>query len=195
MKQITFATTNPTKIRHGNEVLNKFGMEFVGKKLDIIEPRDEDPQAIVIEKAIQAVKLLSEPVVVEDAGIFIRVLGGFPKTFVHFALDTIGIKGVMKLLEGEVDRHAEFRQSLAYMEPSMDKPIVFSYIDGNFTIADKIWEPKFGDTADFNKILIPPGESTPLCTFSPEWQAKRDFESNKETIHFLQLAKWLKSRT
>jgi len=192
-KIITFVTGNQTKILHANEAIQKFGYETVGKKLDIIEPREEDPEKIVIEKAIQAFAILKKPLIVEDSGIFIKALNGFPKTFVHFVEDSIGIINIIKMMEGVTDRYVEFRQSLAYIEPGMKEPKVFSYVDGNYTIANRVWIPKY-ESGEFDKILIPPGESQPLCMFSKEWRAERDTEANKLTIHYRQLVTWLGSR-
>lgn len=192
-KIITFVTGNQTKILHANEAIQKLGYETVGKRLDIIEPREENPEKVVIEKAIQAFQILKKPLMVEDSGIFIRALNGFPKTFVHFVEDSIGIINIIKMMEGVTDRYVEFRQSLAYIEQGMKEPKVFSYIDGNYTIADRIWIPKY-ESVDFDKILIPPGENQPLCMFPKEWRAKRDTEANQKTIHYRQLASWLESR-
>lgn len=190
-KQIIFVTGSEMKVRHANEALVGTGFKLTAQKLDIIEPRAEDPQEVVIEKALQAIKLINKPLIVEDSGIFIDYLNGFPKTFVHFAESTIGVKNIVKIMEGITNRNAEFRQSLAYIDPRMASPIVFSYVDGNYRIADKVWEPRFEDTGDFDKILIPQGENKPLCMFDKIWRAKRDVEANKETIHYRQLAKWL----
>lgn len=193
-ENIIFVTGNPVKILHANIALKDLGFSVVGQKLEIIEPREEEPEKVVIEKAVQAFQQLKKPLIVEDSGIFINALGGFPKTFVHFALNTLGIKNILKLLEGIEDRSAEFKQSLAYIEPGMTEPKVFSYIDGGFTLADRVWEDKGNDSGEFDKVLIPPGESKPLSMFSKEWRAKRDAEQNKGTIHYEQFARWLKSR-
>jgi len=193
LRKIIFVTGNKMKVTHANEILNEFGFEAVGKKMDIIEPREEDPGKVVVEKAIQAFEILKKPLIVEDAGIFIRALGGFPKTYIHFIQDTIGVKNIVNMMEGVSDRHAEFRQSLAYISTGMGKPRVFSYVDGDFSVADKVWESKY-DSGEFDKILIPPGESRPLCMFPTDWRARRDAEKNKDTIHYKQLALWLKSR-
>ena len=166
MKNITFVTGNKTKILHANEALAKFGYLVVPEKLLLTEPREENPQEVVIEKAIQAFKQIGKPLIVEDSGIFIRALKGFPKTFIRFAEDTIGMAGILKLMEGIEDRNAEFRQSLAYIEPGMEKPKVFSYIDGGYTVADKIYNSdKSEDYGEFDRILIPPNENVPLCMF------------------------------
>lgn len=192
-KTITFVTGNKTKILHAQEALKDLGIEVTNIKLSMIEPREENPDKVAIEKAFQALKQVDEPLIVEDSGIFIKALNGFPMTFIHFAEDTIGVAGVLKLMEGISDRSVEFRQSLAYIEPGMDSPQVFSYIDGGYQIADKLWESEY-ESGEFDKILIPPGESMPLCMFSKEWRAKRDTEANKETIHYRQLATWLALR-
>lgn len=194
MKTIIFATGNQTKILHARESVKGLGIEIVGKKLDLIEPREDNPKKVVLEKAVQALAQVKGPIMVEDSGIFIRALGGFPKTFVHFAEETIGIANILKMMEGVKDRYVEFRQSLAYYEPGMTEPIVFSYVDGNFSLANMVWETENLNIPGFNKILIPPGESKPLCTFGTDWQAKRDSEANKETIHYGQLANWLSQK-
>lgn len=192
MKQIIFVTGNQTKVLHANEVLEKHGYQAVSQKMDLIEPREEEPEKVVVEKAVQAFAKLNKPLIVEDAGIFIKSLGGFPKTFVHFAQDTIGMKGILKLMEGVEDRSAEFKQSLAYIEPGMDGPIVFSYVDGGYAVSEKIFEAK--DRAEFDKILVPPGEKVPLSMFIKEENAKRDAANNKGKIHYEQLALWLSNR-
>jgi XTP/dITP diphosphohydrolase len=190
VKKIVFVTGNKLKILHANEVLSIFGYEVRQKKVEMIEPREEDPEKVVVEKARQAYEKLKMPLIVEDSGIFIKALGGFPKTFVKFTENTIGITGILKLMEGQTDRMAEFRQSLAYISPDNPAPEVFSYIDGGYMVATKIWDGENGDFG-FNKILIPPGENKPLCTFSKQWCAKRDARANKGKIHYEQLARWL----
>lgn len=194
MEKIIFVTGNKTKILHANEAVRKMGYEVTGMKLEIIEPRSEDPEEVVVEKAVQAFTILKKPLIVEDSGIFILALKGFPKTFVHFALDTLGIANILKMMEGVKDRSVEFRQSLAYIEPGMEHPVVFSYVDGGFTLADKIWNEFDESAAEFDKVLIPPGEEKPLCTFTSEWRAKRDVNQNNGAIHYQQLAGWLKEK-
>ena len=49
-----------------------------------------------------------------DAGFFIDELNGFPKAFVNFSLETIGIDGILKLMEGKENRRCKFEECLAY---------------------------------------------------------------------------------
>jgi XTP/dITP diphosphohydrolase len=192
--QLIFVTGNETKVLHAQKALEDLDIEVVQKKLSLDEPREEDPEEVVLIKARQAMREFREPLIVEDSGVFITALNGFPKTYVHFALDTIGIKGIIKLLTGEKNRSAEFRQSLAFMSPDMKEPQVFSYTDGGYSVSEKIWTSESEVSAEFDRILIPPGEDKPLCMFSKAWRARRDTEKNPETIHYRQLARYLSQK-
>ncbi|OGC99078.1 hypothetical protein A2701_03075 [Candidatus Amesbacteria bacterium RIFCSPHIGHO2_01_FULL_47_34] len=98
-------------------------------------------------------------------------------------------------MAGVDNREVEFHQSLAYIEPGLSWPEIFSYVDGGYTLADRVWETPSGEGwGEFDRILIPPGETKALCTFSPEWRARQDADKNKDTIHYHQLAKWLAGR-
>lgn len=191
---IYFITGNETKVLHAQTALNKYDITVIQKKLEIIEPREEEPEKVAAEKVLQAYEKTHEAVMAEDSGIFIEALNGFPKTFVHFTTDTIGITGILKLLEGKTNRKAEFRQALAYMEPAMKNPKVFSYIDGGFKVAETIQElPGELNIFSFDQILIPPGEEKALCLFDKKWRAERDFKQNGDNMHFVQLAIWIKN--
>ena len=57
-----------------------------------------------------------------DAGFYIRALNGFPRAFANFALETIGIEGILKLMEGKEgqERSCEFRECMAYIDSTGD---------------------------------------------------------------------------
>ncbi|MFC2175290.1 RdgB/HAM1 family non-canonical purine NTP pyrophosphatase [archaeon] len=61
-----------------------------------------------------AFKELGEPCFVEDAGLFIEALNGFPGVYSKPVWERIGLTGVLKLLEGAEGRSAVFRAVIAY---------------------------------------------------------------------------------
>ncbi|KKU62978.1 MAG: deoxyribonucleotide triphosphate pyrophosphatase [Candidatus Amesbacteria bacterium GW2011_GWA1_47_16] len=195
VKEICFVTGNPFKVLHARVALRDFGVSVVSKQVEMIEPREEEPEMVARQKALQAFKVLNQPLMVEDSGLFILGLNGFPKTFIHFVERTIGVANIIKMMAGVDNREVEFHQSLAYIEPGLSGPEIFSYVDGGYTLADRVWETPSGEGwGEFDRILIPPGETKALCTFSPEWRARQDADKNKDTIHYHQLAKWLAGR-
>lgn len=105
MKQIYFATKNRGKVNSVSSALSKYGIEVVQVALDIPEPRSDDLREIAKEKVLFAYEQIQKPCIALDAGFYVHSLNGFPKAFVNFALETIGIEGILRLVEGK-PRHA-----------------------------------------------------------------------------------------
>ncbi|HNX40092.1 MAG TPA: XTP/dITP diphosphatase [Methanothrix sp.] len=64
-------------------------------------------------------------VMLEDAGLFIEALKGFPGVYSAYVQKTLGNSGILKLMEGEADRRAYFKSIVAYIEPGIE-PRMFS---------------------------------------------------------------------
>lgn len=52
----------------------------------------------------------------EDTGLFINELNGFPGTFSGWTLKKIGARGILKLLQGSNDRSAYFETCIVYTD-------------------------------------------------------------------------------
>ena len=68
---------------------------------------------------------LKGPVMLEDAGLFIEALQGFPGVYSAYVQKTIGNAGILKLMQGMQNRNAYFKSVVAYSEPDME-PVMFS---------------------------------------------------------------------
>lgn len=124
MKKIYFATKNKGKVYSVSNVLLKYGIKVVHYPLDLPEPRTDDLKAIAKEKILFAYQKIKKPCIVIDSGFFVPALSGFPKTYVNFVLETIGIEGILKLVEKK-KRECEFRNCLAYLDESLSEPVYF----------------------------------------------------------------------
>jgi XTP/dITP diphosphohydrolase len=71
---------------------------------------------IAREKARYAYERLSRPLIVDDTGFCISALAGFPGPYAAYVLDTIGIAGILRLMEGEKDRSAWFETAIAFAD-------------------------------------------------------------------------------
>ncbi|GCD10513.1 non-canonical purine NTP pyrophosphatase [Clostridium tagluense] len=114
MKKIIFVTSNKGKIASVQRDLKN--IKVLAYNADLIEPRSDDIKEIAKQKVLQAYKIVKKPCIALDSGFFISELNGFPKAYVNHMLETIGIKGVLKLMEGISNRYCEFKSCLAYYD-------------------------------------------------------------------------------
>ena len=114
MSEIVFVTHNKGKIASASKQLN--GVNFKVFEYDLEEPRSDDIKYISKYKVMEAYKLVNKPCISLDCGFWIDALGGFPKAFVNFALGTIGIEGILKLMENKDDRKCRFTECLSYYD-------------------------------------------------------------------------------
>jgi len=103
---IWFVTGNHGKFVEASLEFAKLGIElkqFHPSTFECIEPQHDDLLEISSAKLNQAVSHLrnieEEPnVLVEDAGLFIDALTGFPGAYSSFVFDSIGLDGILRLL-------------------------------------------------------------------------------------------------
>ncbi|MEK6858047.1 MAG: non-canonical purine NTP pyrophosphatase [Nanoarchaeota archaeon] len=184
-----YATTNFGKFQSLQKEFDKYNVNLYHAVLSIPEIRSDYVDDVAKEKVIRAYKIVKQPVVVNDAGLYINSLKGFPKAYVSFALETIGLEGILKLVEGK-DRTCEFRHCLAYKDSSLIEPVTFvSHVQGK--LADSIrgeMQPHLW--SKLGLIFIPNGVNKTLAEMSEKeylsWSAHAD--GTKESRMF---ADWI----
>lgn len=123
-------------------------------KQNIIEIQDDQIEKIAIEKAKSAYNTVKRPIIIEDDGLFINSLNGFPGQYSSYVFKSIGNRGILRLLEGSRDRSAFFKSIFVYRNGIIAK--VFSgQINGkiSLTITDVGWgyDPIFIPFNNHNK--------------------------------------------
>ena len=124
--KIYFATSNKGKVGSISQALSQYKIKVIHVSLDLPEPRSDDLREIAEAKVLYAYRKIKKPCLVLDSGFYIKSLNGFPRTFVNFALETIGIEGILKLAEGQ-NRECEFRNCLAYLDKKLKEPVFFEF--------------------------------------------------------------------
>ena len=114
MNEIIFVTHNKGKIATAKKQLQE--IDFKVFEYDLEEPRSDDIKYISKYKVMEAYKLVNKPCISLDSGFWIDELNGFPRAFVNFVLDTIGIEGILKLMEGKENRACRFTECLSYYD-------------------------------------------------------------------------------
>ena len=192
MNQIYFATTNKGKVNSVSTALSKHGIEVIHYPLELPEPRSDDLREIVREKVLFAYGKIRRPCIALDSGFYVNSLNGFPKAYVNFALGTIGIDGILKLVDGK-PRDCEFRNCLAYLDATLSEPVYFeSNVEGLLSdfprgeMQDYYWSELF-------LVFIPKGASKTLAemTFEEyqEWRNQRYKDS-----FATKFAEWISQR-
>tara|TARA_B100001115_G_scaffold142795_1_gene110566 strand:+ start:4370 stop:4960 length:591 start_codon:yes stop_codon:yes gene_type:complete len=113
-------TGNKGKLMEAKNALSPFGYQVNQLKINgeipkIIEPQSNSLMEVAEYKINQGIKILkkigreSDALLVEDAGLFIDSLGGFPGVFSSFVLKTIGCEGILNLLKNKDSRDAYFQ--------------------------------------------------------------------------------------
>lgn len=111
-KEIVFVTHNMGKIKSAEKYFKN--LKFTTFNYELDEPRSDDIKEIATAKVKQAYELVKRPCIALDTDFRIEELNGFPRAFVNFSLETIGIDGMLKLMEGKENRACAFNECLAY---------------------------------------------------------------------------------
>lgn len=188
MKEIVFVTSNRGKLASAEKELE--GIKVIGYNAHLIEPRSSDIKEISKQKVIQAYNYVKKPCIALDVGFFVEELNGFPEAYVNDMLDTIGINGLLKLMDGVNNRRAEFRHCLAFYDGE-----VFKYFEGKSvgTIATEIrGVDKEQKWSDLWYVYIPEWTNKTLAELS-----EKDHEQhrkNKKDVYMKEFAKWYKDK-
>lgn len=114
--KIIFATTNLGKMVEAKAIGARYKVEFVQGNYEGFEIQSNDLEEIAVHCAGEAWEKLKKPLIVEDSGVFVDSLNGFPGPYSAYVFKTIGLDGVLKLMIGVKNRQAIMRSAVAYVD-------------------------------------------------------------------------------
>ncbi|MES2154827.1 MAG: non-canonical purine NTP pyrophosphatase [bacterium] len=117
--RLTFVTTNAGKVAEMTLLLAPIGVEVVQDARGYPEL-----QASTLDQVTEAgadhllASGVRPPFILEDSGLFVAALRGFPGVYSRHALDTIGVPGLLRLMAGIApkDRVASFNADILLVE-------------------------------------------------------------------------------
>jgi XTP/dITP diphosphohydrolase len=124
MKSIYFITSNKGKAMEAKNKLSSIGYKIVQENLGYPEVQADSLEEVANFGSDYLEKKIDKPFILEDAGLFIDVLSGFPGVYSSYVFHTIGCEGILELLKNKKNRKATFKSVFCYKEPS-EKPILF----------------------------------------------------------------------
>src|SRR5438132_13571037 len=117
-------TENPDKFREARSILDGQGIQIRQLRQAKVEVQDSSLEKIA-RFAVKAASVnRTGLLVVEDSGLFIDGLGGFPGPFSSYVYKTIGLNGILGLMHDQRKRNAYFQTSIAVASANVP-PSVF----------------------------------------------------------------------
>lgn len=168
-KVVYIVTHNQHKFAEASAVLREFGIELRQIRAKKLEVQDEDVVNVARVAAEDAYGRFRVPLIVDDSGLYIDYLKGFPGPYSSYVLEKIGLNGVLRLLEGASCRRACFRTGLAYADGSRVVTFV-GEVCGSIA-----YEPRGSGGFGYDPIFVPEGYDK---TF-----AEMDMESKNRLSH------------
>lgn len=113
--ELLFVSSNIHKFQEIREILQEYHILITFHQQEMPELQSDSLEEIAKFRAQHAFSLLRKPLFVEDTGLFIRALNGFPGPYSAYVFKTIGNSGILQLLHSASDRAAMFKTALALM--------------------------------------------------------------------------------
>ncbi len=114
--KVRFITSNRGKFEELKEIGKGFGVDVEWVEMEYLEPQGNDLEFVARRSAEMLSGAVEPPFFIEDSGLFIDALHGFPGVYSSFVFKTIGNDGILKLMEGVEDRRARFVCVIAFSD-------------------------------------------------------------------------------
>ena len=147
---------------------------------ELVEIQDDSLAKIAVQKALNAYDKCKKPVIIEDDGLFIESLSGFPGPYSSYIFNTIGNNGILKLI-GD-NRDAQFVAIIAFCDSSNEPTLFESSVAG--TISKNIQDGGWG----YDPIFIPEKQNKTYAELADKNKLSHRYESLKK------FASWFNSK-
>lgn len=150
--KIYYVTSNKYKLEHAKQFVSGFGLEIVGKKLDIPEIQSQSIEEVVLYKAMAAWSEIKKPLVVSDSGWEIPALGGFPGPYMKDINQWFGSQDFLNLMRDKSDKSIYLNHMMVAVKDGISK-----------VIEQKTWgiiiDEPHGEGSPIDRIVIMDGMS------------------------------------
>ena len=182
MGKIIFASTNEGKFKEILPLLRNFDIDIEFMRFKSKEIQSEILEEVALEKSNVAYEKIGKPLIVEDTGLFINSLNGFPGPYSSYVFQTIGNTGILDLLSNKSNRFALFRPVIAYNDGNSKmtftgetKGAISDHITEGGWGYDPIFTPEgssytYGQQGITNKISV--SHRTNALNYFAEWYCK-----------------------
>lgn len=185
---VFFATNNFHKFEEARRVLAEHGIAVGMLRVKSLEIQSDSLEDIAKASVACAFKACKLPLIVEDAGLFVEALGGFPGPYAAYVYETIGNNGLLRLMNGVENREAMFESAIAYLSTKLKSSLCFKgEVVGKITREERRGKDKSG--FGFDPIFKPANSKKTFAEMNID--EKNMFSHRAEALH--KFAEWYKS--
>ncbi|MCY3410308.1 MAG: XTP/dITP diphosphatase [Candidatus Heimdallarchaeota archaeon] len=169
-----FITSNEHKYTEVKQVFDLHGLEITHTKMKYVELQADSIEDIAMASAGQLATIISGDFIIEDAGLEIEALNGFPGPYSSYVFGTLGWEGILDLMKETGNRKASFR-SVFVLHQDNQFHLFSSTCNGTINF-DGIGTHGFG----FDPIFVPEGSTKTFAEMSDE--EKNTFSHRSKSI-------------
>jgi len=163
-KSLEFYTSNYGKVKEARLLLNPLGYEVVWRKSRLPELQSDSLQKVA-ESKLANISGEERLAMVEDAGLFVHSLDGFPGVYSSYVFETIGCEGILRLLRNR-KRDAHF-ESVVGVRHRGKSELFTGTVTGTISRRTR-GTNGFG----FDPIFVPEKSSLTMAELAPEVKAR-----------------------
>lgn len=167
-----FASSNRHKFLEAKAILETFGIKLGFFKCNLTEIQSDKIRDIAFQKSIDAYHQCKKPIIVEDDGLFIDSLNGFPGPFSSYVYKTIGNQGILKLVKR--NRKANFQSVISYCDKKIHPKLFEAQLVG------KINKNSTGKGWGYDPIFIPNGKKKTFAELSDKNEISHRYKALKK---------------
>jgi XTP/dITP diphosphohydrolase len=191
---LDYVTTNPGKVREVRNYLDDGSVSQLD--FDYAEIQAPTLEPIAARGAREAYRHAGGPVLVDDAGLFVDALSGFPGPYTAYVEETLGIERVSAIARGAADpARAAFRCVLAYCDGDAVDPGTDTVDDGGApvklfegVVRGRLVEPRGEEGFGYDPVFEHDG-----TTFAEMPPAEKNAVSHRGRA-LSQFAEWYRTR-
>ncbi len=169
---VLFVSSNKNKFYETKNILSKNGINLGFFKNSLREIQAESIKEIAALKVDEAYRQCHKPVIVEDAGLFVESLNGFPGPFSSYVFKTIGNLGILRLVK--TNRKAKFQSVVAYCDNKYGVVLFDAKVEG------KISKNSKGKGWGYDPIFTPNGQSKTYAMLSNKNEISHRYKALKK---------------
>ena len=169
---VFFVSSNKHKYDEAKQILADFGIKIGFFKCELEEIQADTIKQVASKKVLDAYHKCKKPVIIEDDGLFIDSLKGFPGPYSSFVFKTLGNKGILKLVSTK--RTAKFQSVITFHDKKNGSKFFEASVPG------KISKILMGKGWGYDPIFIPNGKNKTFAQITDKNEISHRYKALKK---------------